>query len=1170
MAKPSNFRFLSPWREIMNKALRAEEKVFQEPRTSLIYARMTLELAVKWMYSHDADLEKPYDNSLNSLMKQQDFRDQINRKLYQEIDLIRKAGNMAAHGNRVSSRDSRTVIEYLYYFMRWFSRSYNEEDYESIGRLDESLIPRKEEETVSRNALEKLQQKLEQQIRAFEKLEEDERQKREALRQENELFREQLKRQQEKMSAGKSAANAMEEVKHPRNEAETRRYFIDVALREAGWDTTAPDTTEYEVTGMPRSVNKSGVGYVDYVLWDDDGLPLAVVEAKRTMVNAEKGENQAQLYAEALEKKFGRRPVMFYSNGFEIYIWDDCFYKSARPVSGFYTKRELQTLMYRRQNRQDIRQLPIDTEIAGRPYQMRAIRSITEHFAGSDKRTGDLIGTSRGALLVLATGTGKTRTSIAFSKLMFEANWVRRILFLADRVSLVKQAKANFVKLMPEHASVNLIEEKDNPDARIAFSTYQTMMGLIDRNTGEEGRFYGAGHFDLLIIDEAHRSIYQKYKAIFEYFDALLLGLTATPKDNIHHNTYEIFGLPDKTPTDAYSFDEAVAEGYLVPYHVVEAPTRFMTSGIKYKDLTEEEKLKFEDQILDGEPATGEEHIPSEMLDKWLYNKDTARKILQFVLERGIRKRGGDEIGKTIIFARNQQHAHFLRDVFLELDRELYGNEYVKVITHSEPKAQEFIERFCDEEKDRMPQIAISVDMLDTGIDAPSCVNLVFYKPVRSYTKFWQMIGRGSRLRPDLFGPGRDKTHFLIFDLLGNFDFFDQNPQGIETRPQKSISEVVFGLKLQLAEYLKKEMFQEEEKLQQFRSDLLDELYRDVARLDKNRFEVKMRMKIVLDYGGDNRKVWDHLTEKDLHIIEHELAPLIKPSENESDLARFYDRLLYTLMIRRLETPENEVFLKYFERMIGRVNSISHNLLKKMSIPQVKTMEKLISQPLKEDFWRKEGVDHLEKIRVGIRDLVRYVDREAEEVIITDLEDRLDEDEVKYTDYMAADMSSSYDVAFPNNIHRLEKLIRENEDHLTVNRIRNGEVITPEELNSLEAILLGDTLSRQELEKELGRSLDLSRMILRLTGMSAQFVDQAFADFINEHQLNSVQINFLSLIKAFFTKEGRIDPEKLYDPPFRDYHSSGVDGVFDEDQADKIFEIIRKMNEVSGDQSSAG
>ncbi|SHF67743.1 type I restriction enzyme, R subunit [Salegentibacter echinorum] len=982
------------------------------------------------------------------------------------------------------------------------------------------------------------------------------------LQDENTLFQKQIEDLKQELQHNKTLAEEQDKVYHPVNEKETRRYFIDVSLREAGWDLKGARDKEFRVDYMPKSTNKTETGYIDYVLWDDDGLPLALVEAKKSLENAKTGENQAQLYADSLEKMFGRRPVIFYSNGFEIYIWDDGFYKAARTVNGFYTKAELQTLMYRREHRKDIRQIPIDKEIAGRTYQMRAIKSIAEHFAGNDKQTGEIIGTNRRALLVLATGTGKTRTSIALSKLLFDANWAKRILFLADRISLVKQAHRNFVNYLPEYSSVNLLQDKENPNTRLVFSTYKTMMNLIDGIRDGDERFYGVGHFDMVIIDEAHRSIYKKYQAIFEYFDALYLGLTATPKNYVHHNTYEVFGLPDKSPTDAYTFEEAVAENYLADYNPISVPTKFMRSGIKYSDLSPEEQEEFENEILDGEPATGNEHISQAELNKWLFNKPTAVKSLQYILKNAIKKRGGDEIGKTIIFARNRKHAEFLKDMFLEMDKEQFGNDYVKVITHSEPKSQEFLERFCEDEKERLPQIAISVDMMDTRIDAPRVVNLVFYKPVKSYTKFWQMIGRGSRLRPDIFGPGKDKQEFLIFDMCENFEFFNQNPEGIPPSVQKSITETVFNLKVQLAQFLKK--YPGDEEFATFRKELLDELHDTVSLLDTDRFDVKMKIKTVLDYGGDNRSYWDHLDNKDIKILEDEIAVLIKPPKGDNDLARFYDRMLYSLMIKRLETPETEVFVNAFRVPIIKTATTSKKLLKKTSIPAVKATENLIKLPLDEDFWKIDGVKHLEKVRKGIRDLVKYIDPTDQKYVTTNFDDELDippsgsGGDTRGT-YPLNDPDQEYKSPFQNNRKRLEEILEENKNHITITRIRNGDQITEKELQALEKMIFNGKLSKEEAEKEMG-PINLISLIISLHGLSKEHVDEAFANFINKYQLNSKQIEFLNTIKQFVTRKGKIDPQKLYDAPFNTYHPNAVEGVFNPKQADQIFEIISVLN----------
>lgn len=1159
----TNFHFLEyEFKTFFDRAVKAEQFVITDPRTSLVYSRMALEEAINWMYTHDTELTLPFDTSLYSLMAQQEFKEQFNHKLYSELHIIRKTGNLASHNKPVNDIDSHKAIDALYYFARWFAKSYAENELGELGIFDFNSIPKEGQSTLSKTQLKQLEQKLERELVAHQEQLKEKEAERKELAERNALFQKQIIALQAQIENNKAEANTEDEVQHPRNEEDTRKYLIDITLREAGWNINGANDKEYKVQYMPQSTNKTQTGYVDYVLWDDDGLPLALVEAKRAITGAKLGENQAQFYADALEKMHGRRPLMYYSNGYDIYLWDDQFYKQAREVHGFYTKAELQTLMFRRTHRKDIRKAEIDLDIAGRDYQMRSIRSIAEHFAGNDKKTGRLIGTHRGALLVLATGTGKTRTAIAFSKIMMECNWAKRILFLADRTSLVDQAMRNFVKLLPEHASVNLLEEKDNPDARFAFSTYQTMMGLIDGSRTSEARFYGVGHFDLVIIDEAHRSIYKKYSAIFDYFDALFLGLTATPKASIDKNTYEVFGLADQSPTDAYTFEDAVRNKHLVPYHSIEVPTKFIQGGIRYNELSEKEKAEYEDEILDGGEASENELIPSADINKWLFNKDTAIKTLRFILKHGIKKRGGEELGKTIVFAKNQKHAHFLKDMFMELDKERFGNEYVKVITHTEPKAKEFINRFCDEEKDRLPQIVISVDMMDTGIDAPSCVNLVFYKQVRSYTKFWQMIGRGTRLRPNLFGSGQDKSHFLIFDLCGNFQFFNENPEGIETSSQKSLTEVLFGLRLQLAQYLKSDQFIVDQDLQDFRKELLDGVFYDVASLNKERFDVKMNLQILNEFGGDKRELWNHLSKQDIRRIEEELGPLVKPEKGDTDLARYYDRLLYSLIGKCLEMPNREEFFDQFSNPIAKVANTSLKLLKKTTIPEVKAKEELIKLPLEENFWKENGIAHLEKLRKGLRQLVKYIDPVDERYVTTDFEDTILKNKIITSSF--GEEYGDYASPFQNNAHRLEKIIREYANHMTIIRIRKGEKITQEELLALENILFKGGVNKEELEKEIGTQFNMVQFIISLMGLDSDKVDAAFARFVNDYQLNAVQIQFLDTIKKFLTTNGMIDPAKLYDSPFKSYHSLGIDGVFNTEQADNIFRIVEEFNEAIG------
>lgn len=1159
----SNFLFLQKqWPEIARRAIEAEKTVITDPRASLAFSRMVLEQAINWMYTNDKELELPNDTTLNSLMKQECFRIQFNHKLYRDIDLIRKRGNLAIHNKKVDEFDAEKCIQNLFYFSKWLAKSYSNSEIE-VHTFDFYLIPKQGEAALSRNQLDKLQNQLDSDLKSYQtnlkKIQEEALEK----QKENDLLKLQLQKLQQQIKEQKAEANQIDSVQHPRNEMETRRDFIDVSLREAGWDLQGVNDKEFEVKHMPLSTNPSGLGYADYVLWDDNGKPLAVIEAKKSMESASKGENQAQLYADALQKMYDQRPVMFYTNGFETYLWDDCFYKQSRQVHGFYTKAELQTIIYRRTNRKDIRTQQIDTEIVERPYQLRSIRSIAEHYAGNCKQTGKLIGTNRGALLVLATGTGKTRTAIALSKIMFQAYWAKRILFLADRISLVSQAKRNFTKFLPNHSAVNLLDEKEKKNSRLVFSTYKTMMNLIDGKRNGEERFYGIGHFDLIIVDEAHRSIYNKYQALFQYFDALYLGLTATPKDAVDKNTYEAFGLVDKSPTDDYSFDEAVENGHLTPYHSIEVPTKFHTQGIKYDELSDEEKEEFEKEILEGQEATGSERVDKSALDNWLFNEDTAIKTLRYFLKHAIKIKGGDEIGKTIVFARNKRHAHFLKDIFLKLDKEQFGNDYVKVIVNKEPKAEEFLLRFCDDEQDRLPQIAISVDMMDTGIDAPKVVNLIFYKPVKSYAKFWQMIGRGSRLSPNLFGPDQHKDKFLIFDLCENFEFFRENPEGIESNPQQTLSQNLFALKLQIAQSLKDKKYKDNQELQQFRTNLLDDLHGQVAKMDQTRFDVKMNIKTVLDFGNENRQKWNHLNSADILRIKDEIIPLVQPQKGEDELARYYDRLIYNLMEKRIQTPNTEKFTSSAENQISRVMLISGKLLEKTSIPQVKEKEQLIEKNMDEEFWKNKGVSHLEKIRDNIRTLIRYIDKTDQKYVTTNFTDTILTGKIK-TDQpfeQASDSPQEYirSQVFSNNIHRLEDIVRTNQNHVTINRIKNQQPISNQELVELEKFLFAKPADKERLEKELGREINLTTFIKNLVGLSQECVNSAFAQFTNQYQLSSKQIHFLDTIKQFLTKNGKINPEMLYEAPFTEIHIMGIDGVFNDNQTDQIIDIIQSF-----------
>ena len=597
---------------------------------------------------------------------------------------------------------------------------------------------------------------------------------------------EELKRLRAEVAAAKQAATAQPDT-HDYSEAETRDYFIDLLLKEAGWPLDQARDRELEVSGMP---NSQGIGFVDYVLWGDDGKPLGLVEAKRTRRDARVGQQQAKLYADCLERQFGQRPVIFYSNGYEHWLWDDTNYP-PRAVQGFYKKAELELAIQRRSTRRPLAAEEINQGIVERYYQTRGIRRIAEAF----ERDHD-----RKALVVMATGAGKTRTVIALCDLLMRCNWVKRTLFLADRVALVNQAVTAFKRHLPDASPVNLVTEKD-AEGRVFVSTYPTMMGLID-DTRDGRRRFGVGHFDLVIIDEAHRSVFQKYRAIFDYFDSLLVGLTATPKDEVDRNTYSLFDLENGVPTDAYGLEEAVRDGFLVPPKAVSVPLKFQREGIRYDDLSEEDKDEWDALEWDEEGGVPD-RVEAEAVNNWLFNRDTVDKVLEHLMTRGMRVAGGDRLGKTILFAKNQHHAEFIAERF-NANYPHYKGEFARVITFKTEYAQSLIDNFSA--KDKAPHIAISVDMLDTGIDIPEVVNLVFFKLVRSKTKFWQMLGRGTRLCPDLFGPGKDKEFFCVFDYCQNLEYFSQNITATEGALGESLGKRLFNARLELIGSLDKKL----------------------------------------------------------------------------------------------------------------------------------------------------------------------------------------------------------------------------------------------------------------------------------------------------------------------------------------------------------------------------
>jgi type I restriction enzyme R subunit len=1139
----SNFNFLqTEWFSIYKKMKAAEERVYQEPVSTASYGRLVLEECMHLLFDLE-HIEKPFNKELINLMNDETIKNIIPIHILEGQHIVRKTGNNAIHyGQRITSKDALISIRYSYDFLKWFVQNYsvvapvlpelfNEDVIPKIGEQQRKLKEQQAEQEKAHEALLAQIEQLQQEKEAIlEKAQESEA----TLA----AFKQQT--QQAVVNLKKQKQERLKPLSKEFTEAQTRQHIIDVDLKEAGWHIlNIGRELEYPVTGMPITAdNPKGNGFVDYVLWDNNGLPLAIIEAKRTTKDIEIGKHQAFLYANCLEQMHGQRPVIFYTNGYETKIWEDTFYSSPRRVYGFYTKEELQWLIQKRSTIKDLRKASINTEIAGRPYQLEAIQRVAETLV-TDGASG-ICGNKRRALLVMATGSGKTRTAAAMVDLLFKNNWVKRVLFLADRNALVRQAKNSFSEYLPDLSAINLTEEKENDTTRLVFSTYPSMMNRIDNIRDAEERFYGVGHFDLIIVDEAHRSIYNRYKAIFDYFDATIIGLTATPKDGIDHNTFELFGCSNEDPTFLYELHQAVPM-YLNPYKNIDITTNFLRDGIKYKDLSDQEKEKYEKTFEDKTTGLFPEEIRANAMNKWLFNKDTVNKVLDALMKHGLKIEGGDKLGRTILFAVNQKHAKFIVDCFTERYPQMPAG-FISMIHNEISHAQSLIDDFCDKHKENNPQIAVSVDMMDTGIDAIRVLNLVFFKVVRSYAKFWQMIGRGTRLCEDVYGPNQPKDHFLIFDVCGNFDFFEVQKQGKETKISKPITQQLFEARLHLSRLL---IESGEESDLELANSLRDLLHQSINQLDKSRFQVGMNLKYVNEF--ENRARWNNLDSNDVHLIEEHLSDLPVP-EVVNEMARRFDLMMIKLQLSTIMISLSKK--KYEEALID----IAEGLSTKYTIPVVLRSKALIESIKRPGFYKGISQKKLDEIREELRELIQYLEASSKVIIYSDIQDS--EISLKLNEPL---LVSNYGNTYRK---RVESYIRENKFQLTISKLSTNLPITLEELKLLEDLLFdgNERGTREDFIKEYGQE-PLGIFIRSIIGLDIKAAQEAFADFINRGNLRADQMTFIQNIISYLTKNGVIEPSMLFESPFTDMNDQGLIGIFNDGDAHQVINIIKKIKE---------
>jgi type I restriction enzyme R subunit len=1136
----SNFRFLAEeWPALAGTAMRAEGFAVKEPVASAFFARLTLEQAVQWLYDNDSDLRPPYDKQLSVLMDAEDFRQLVPPAIYAELQLIRRTGNNAVHGKKVFDTQSIATVKLLHRFLKWFGRTYSAFDLQ-VGAFDEGVfaVKVKPKEVPTTAELLKLQTEHDTQRRRLEQ-EQEQRLKLEGEKQALEARLAEVQARKEQHRADPLPAS-------PYTEAETRTLFIDELLREAGWDPAGPNVPEYPVTGMPLATNANGNGFVDYVLWGADGKPLAVVEAKRTTVNVEKGRVQAGLYADSLERMTGQRPVIFYTNGFESWIWDDTF-SSPRQVQGIYTRDELQRLVDRRKSRVDLRNLPVDPAIVERYYQREAIQRVAETFV--TEHEGQLRGKRRRALLVMATGSGKTRTAAALVDVLMKGNWAKRVLFLADRNSLVTQAQRAFVKHLPNVTTLDLTKNRYDESARIVFSTYPTMLNRIDQSRNADLKTFGIGHFDLVIVDEAHRSVYERYKAIFNYFDSLLVGLTATPRAEGDRDTYELFDCEEHNPTYFYELDQAVKDGYLVPPVGQEVDLGFLQRGIKYAELGTSDQQHYEETFRDDQGNVPNE-IGAQAINSWLFNTQTIDAMLAHVMTNGIKVEGGEKLGKTIVFARNHLHALAIRARF-EKQFPHYAGHFLAVIDNEEPYAQKLIDSFSDPKL--MPQLAVSVDMLDTGIDVPEAVNLVFFKPVYSKAKFWQMVGRGTRLCPDLFGPGEHKTHFRIFDFCRNYSFFDVKPEGLSAERQRSLSHRIFEATVRLSDVLAGADFRSDEGLQTLRTELLDRAHGWVAPLWERRNTVMVRpAKRLLDRYNE-RNAWEGLMPVMMSELFSEVAHLVEvPGADE--MAKRFDLLMLHLQLAVAEkAPEEDRLFRQLYMTADKLGRMANIPAIQAKLPAIQAVLSVGDDKVK----RAEvfGLSALEYTRRELRDLVRLIQKDERNPVYTNLNDEVERVGEERHDLPGGYHMRSYRL-------RVEQFIRQHKHHLTIHKLYSNEPITPAELQELERLLFdGDERGTKEaLMEELGDPQPLGVFIRHLIGLDVNAAKQAFGEFLGRANLRADQIRFIDQIITHLSINGVIEKRMLAEPPFTEVNDQGVFGVFEEGDQDRIISIVERVN----------
>lgn len=1063
---------------------KVEQQMSVDPEVSALYARRALEWIAKSVFEMKGE-RLPQRPSLFEMTDSDIFRDFINdSEVMKAVHWVRKVGDKAAHDNNVTSGEAFFSLVNIYNVVK--AVMLKARMFDTIADFDRSLVPdrpRRPRIRIVRPAVE-VPAVTDDTPKDFAKTVDPE--------------------------TVKAAPAVVPNLSwNDIDEAETRRLLIDLMVREAGWD-ILPDKgakhpgkagIEIEVHGM---TNNQGVGYCDYVLFGDDGKPLAVIEAKRCSVNPNVGEEQALLYAKCLEEEYGVRPVVYFTNGYDTWVIDGLGYPK-RKIYAFHSKKNLEWMIQQR-SRHNIEDMTVKDHISGRHYQKTAVKRICEHFNSMHRR----------GLLVMATGTGKTRTAISLVDVLQRAGWVKNTLFLADRISLVKQAHKNFVKLLPEVTTTVLSDTTNEPnlDARIIFSTYQTMINHVDN----DDKTFPVGRFDLIIIDEAHRSVFGKYGAIFHYFDSLLVGLTATPRDQVDKSTYDLLELEGGQPNFSYELTEAVTDGFLVPPVGLKRNSDVINDGIKYDQLSTAEREQLE-KIWDYEATLGDPGAPAQPRDilsrelyKYIFNDKTVDIVLQDLMNNSIKVDNGEKIGKTIIFAFNKDHAELIVRRFNLLYPQ-YGPEFCREIDYSIKYAQSLIEKF--EQREMLPQIAVSVDMLDTGIDVPDILNLVFFKRVRSRIKFMQMVGRGTRLSEDIFGAGKDKKEFLIFDYCGNFDYFDSEFDEPKNASVPSLSERIFSTRADIAYCLQAPEYQADEFAKGFHDELKTILLKQATDLNDSHISVREHWKAVTTFRAPEN--WLSLKAPEVLTLKNEVAPLVEGEKDDINALRFD---LLSLYVQLSMVDDTFAALEYE----AKITKIVDKLRWQAGVPAVAAKMDLLNEIMTSEFWNNKTLASIEDMRIQVRDLLKYLKGPDKKTFEVDVDDTITDGGV----------ASGY---MPVMTYREKVMdyLTENSDNPVLQKIKNIEQLTSEDINELERVMWKELGSKDDYLRFLARenlhegvcSASVAAFIRTLIKVDRQKALEKFTAYISENTLTADQEEYLKSILDYVCANGDMETAAL-------------------------------------------